>query len=91
MKPHTFTNFVKEQGTAIHINIDWKDRKVIRDPQPFLESETINVVLDNNIAKSPIFENNQFVIWEDDLANPSFINALIKRINKLSCDEKQEL
>ena len=52
IEPPEFIHFVKEQGTAIHIDIKRKESKVIRDPQPFTNDETINVILDNNIAKS---------------------------------------
>ena len=73
----------------IHIPIYYKGTKPRLDLPPFTFNNTIEVILDETIPMSPtINRDGHFVIWEDDLMSPLFVNMLLEEINSISCCEK---
>lgn len=79
--PTNFMNILKQQQNLLHINIEWNEKFFQRAPQPFTFGKTINITLNNEAPKSPVFQDGQIVLFEEDLDDPLFINMLIDRID----------
>ena len=87
MKPPQIKNHIKQKENVIHLNFEWKEKLFNRNSQLFTIGHTINITLDDELPRSPVFENEKLTLWEEDLNNPYFTKKLIEQINKVICQK----
>ena len=83
LKPPQIKNHIKQKENVIHLNFEWKEKLFNRNSQLFTIGHTINITLDDELPRSPVFENEKLTLWEEDLNNPYFTKKLIEQINKV--------
>ena len=77
---------VEKTGGNNHIHVQIYYRDITFDVSPFTFNNTIKIILDDNIKESPILnKDGNFVIWEEDILSPLFINLLIEKMNSMLC------
>ena len=76
-----------EGDIDIHMLLCFKDITNVFDVSLFaFNDNTLKIVLDNNIPEPPtVNKNGHFVIWEEGIMNPLFVDIFIERINLILC------
>ena len=77
------------ENSDVNINVLMYDERTdYKAPQlnPIEEDKNaIHILINNTIAESPILENGNIKIWEEDCKSPLLIRMLMERIDSFRC------
>ena len=83
------TRLKSSNATVIHVNYEKKDTMFDRDEDILRTDNTVNIIVNTDIPKSPFLQNDlDIMIREDDYMNYDFFTLLIDRIYFISCHMK---
>ena len=82
--PLIFIDLINQQQD-IHLNFDLEYPFPSSNPEPFTKGRTIDIIVNDELPKSPVVKKDKLSLWEEDIDNPIFIKNLIERMNNILC------